>query len=139
MPHWGPIMAEATPLHEARALLRGFTHTKARALDVRTDRLLLFLSRDATVRYAARPAAAIPPADVGPAHDLAAPHLGTLADVAAVGTRVSAGQAVATLRVLDRETLIVAESDGEVVAHHHASGALVEFGQPVLALAATTG
>ncbi|MCH7629002.1 MULTISPECIES: hypothetical protein [Novosphingobium] len=132
-------MAEATPLHEARALLRTFAHSKARALDVRTDRLSLFLSRDATVRYAAQPAAVAPPAAVGPANDLAAPHLGTLADVAAVGKRVSAGQAVATLRVLDRETLIMAESDGEVVTHHHALGALIEFGQPVVALAAVAG
>ncbi len=128
-------MADLPPLHEARALLRTFTHTGLRTLEVKTERLSLFLSRDPAVRYAPQPSAPLPPTASGPTTNLTAPHLGTLADLAPLGTRVTAGQPVATLRVLEREALVLAESDGEIVAHHHARGALVEYGQPLLTLA----
>ncbi|MES2301758.1 MAG: biotin/lipoyl-containing protein [Pseudomonadota bacterium] len=128
-------MAEGNPLHDARALLRGFAHSKLRALDVRSEGLALFLSRDEAIRYRGRQAAA-PAAqeDHGPATDLSAPHLGTLTGLAPVGTRVAAGDIVARLMVLNRETTLVAQADGMIVAHHHAEGALVEFGQPLVAI-----
>lgn len=129
-------MAEAPPLHEARALLRTFTHTGLRTLEVKTERLSLFLSRDPAARYAPRPSAAAPaPA---PTTDLAAPHLGTLTDLAPLGTRITAGQPVATLRVLERDTLLLADADGEIVTHHQTLGTLLEYGQPVLTMAGST-
>jgi biotin carboxyl carrier protein len=134
-------MAEGDPLHDARALLRGFTHSSLRSLDVRGEDLSLFLSRDATIRRspdagAPAPEQAAPDTASGPPPaDLPAPHLGTLASLLPVGARVAAGDVVARLIVLDRETALVAPTDAIVFAHHHAVGTLVEYGQPVIALA----
>lgn len=129
-------MADGNALHDARALLRGFTHSKLRSLDLRSAGLSLFLSRDEAIRFLGRQVAApAPQEDHGPATDLSAPHLGTLTGLVPVGTRVAAGEVVARLMVLGRETAMVAEAEGLIVAHHHADGALVEFGQPLVAIA----
>ncbi len=124
----------ANPLHEARALLRTFAQTKHTVLRLRSDNLQLFLSRDPALRARDVPAAAVA-AVAKVTEELTAPHLGTLAALAPLGSRVEQGAEVARLMVLDRETVLRAASAGTVIAHHHAVGALVEYGQPVLTLA----
>ncbi|WP_068086790.1 acetyl-CoA carboxylase biotin carboxyl carrier protein subunit [Novosphingobium rosa] len=121
----------AHPFHEARALLRQFQHSKARSCHIRTEALEIFFSRDASHRA---PARAAPPAKPSTASALAAPHLATVVDLAAVGSQVRAGEAVGQLRVLDRQAPLLAASDGIVAEQHVAPGALVEYGQTLLTL-----
>ncbi|HZU64298.1 MAG TPA: hypothetical protein VFF98_11485 [Novosphingobium sp.] len=126
----------ASPLHEARALLRQFQHGKARACHIRTPTLELFLSRDRACRPQALPPAPDPdPAPAAlPASPLAAPHLATVVELAGVGLAVAAGDVLARLRVLDRHSELRADSACVVAAHHLAPGALVQFGEALLSI-----
>lgn len=82
---------------------------------------------------AAIAAAPVVPA-AGPAVEVTAPHVATVVSLLAVGTAVQAGQAVATLRVLDETFEIVAAAAGTVEAHGAAVGDLAEFGGKLVTL-----
>jgi biotin carboxyl carrier protein len=103
------------------------------------DGLEVFLSRDASISAAqlgeAQPAAQVPLAD-GALAELLAPHVGTLAALCAPGTTVSAGEAYGRISVLDEEIELVCDSGGVVTAHCRAIGELVEYGQPLVTIAA---
>lgn len=128
-------MAEGEPLHEARALLIQFARSPLKSLHVRTPALELFASRDPAIRFADTIASAVAPKDEGGTIDLLAPHVGTIARLAALGTRVTAGESYGALAVLDDERPLVAERAGTIAAHRREIGALVECGEPVAALA----
>jgi acetyl-CoA carboxylase biotin carboxyl carrier protein len=127
-------MAEGQPLFEVRALLRTFLKSEWKSCHVVTDRLTLFASRDSAIR--ARDVGAANSSAPAPAvtSELTAPHLGTLVSLVAVGTSVAAGETYGALQVLDEERALIATTAGIVAGHHEEAGALVECGQPLLAL-----
>ena len=103
-----------------------------------------FLSREAgkvdplsPVAVAAAPVAAAPapvaPAAV-PAIEVKAPHVATIVSLAPVGSVVQAGQAIATVRVLDETIEVAAAAAGTVLAHVAQPGALAEYGNILLTL-----
>lgn len=124
-------MADLPILHEVRALLRTFANSDWRAAQVRTSDLEVWFSRDAALRPEGNAASAEALAIVA---ELKAPHLGTLAWLADPGTAIAAGAEYGSLRVLDEERALVAESGGVVARHRRAAGDLVEFGEPLVAL-----
>lgn len=65
---------------------------------------------------------------------VAAPHVGTIVDLPAVGAAVTKGEPLAIIRVLDTVENIVAPTSGAVTALHVDIGALVEFGEPMVSL-----
>jgi biotin carboxyl carrier protein len=125
-------MAEVPPLHEVRALLRAFTKSDWRAAEVRAGDLEVWFSRDASLRpdYGVQA-----PEAVLAGAELKAPHLGTLAWLADLGSVIEAGAEYGRLRVLDEERVLLAESGGVVAQHRRAVGELVEFGEPLVSLA----
>lgn len=61
-----------------------------------------------------------------------APHVATLVDALPVGTVVTAGQKVATVRVLDESETIEAPISGTIIRHDAAAGELVDYGATLL-------
>jgi hypothetical protein len=124
-------MAEVSALHEVRALLRDFVKSDWRAVQVRLGDLEVWFSRDASLR----PEGSVTPAETLPiVAELKAPHLGTLAWLAAPGTAIVAGAEYGKLRVLDEERALVAETGGVVARHLRTVGDLIEFGEPLVGL-----
>jgi len=81
---------------------------------------------------AAAPAAVAPA--VLPAIEVKAPRVATVVSLAPVGSAVQAGQAIATLRVLDETIEVEAAAAGTVLAHVAQAGALAEFGNTLVTL-----
>ncbi|MES2494403.1 MAG: biotin/lipoyl-containing protein [Pseudomonadota bacterium] len=79
-------------------------------------------------------AAVFPAPTMLPAVDVTTPHIATVVSLVAVGTAVQAGQAVATLSVLDETIEIVAASAGTIETHGVAPGDLAEFGSKLVTL-----
>lgn len=123
-------MTDASLFNQARALLFQFERSKAKALRFETAGLKVFFSRDGAFRAWQAPAAALPVSEGTPVN---APHLATITGLVPSGTMVTAGEAVAMLRVLDRATPLLAEACG-AVAWDCDEGQLVEFGQRLLSL-----
>jgi biotin carboxyl carrier protein len=67
-------------------------------------------------------------------HDVRAPHVATFVGAVSIGSRVAAGDRVATLRVLDDEQELLADASGTVVGHPAVAGALLDFGASVVTL-----
>ena len=105
-----------------------------------------FLSRQAGKVDPLSPAAVAPvatpavaaPASVAPAAlpaiEVKAPHVATVVSLAPVGSEVQAGQAIATLRVLDETIEVAAAAAGTVLAHVAQPGALAEYGNTLVTL-----
>jgi acetyl-CoA carboxylase biotin carboxyl carrier protein len=78
-------------------------------------------------------------AAVQPAPDtetiIAAPHVATLVDLLDVGSRVAAGEKVATLHVLDDAQDVEAPVAGVIASHKAQPGILVEYGDELLMIA----
>lgn len=132
-------MIDQSPINEVRALLRAFAKTEVKAVRVVVEGLEIFLSRDASIRAdqlgVAQPAAAEPVAEAALA-DLLAPHIGTIAALCAPGTPIAAGSAYGRISVLDEEIELVSDNGGVVTAHCRAVGELVEYGHPIVTIAA---
>jgi biotin carboxyl carrier protein len=98
----------------------------------------IFIAREGGRSNPMRQAAAAPATAVAPtpleAEVVTAPHVASVVSVLAVGTIVSAGDRVATIRVLDEEEIISAPSAGSVAAIHVDAGALIEFKAPIVSL-----
>jgi biotin carboxyl carrier protein len=125
-------VAEASTINDARALLRSFEKSEWKACHVKTDVLELFMSRDPEIRVGQVAASVAPePAIIA---ELTAPHIGTLAFLAAPGTRIAAGAVYGRIAVLDEERDLISSRGGVVDRHFHAAGAQVEYGQPLVAL-----
>lgn len=67
--------------------------------------------------------------------EIAAPHVATLAWIAAVGTQIESGEPLACLSVLDEETIVKAGRAGRVVGALAEAGQLVEFGTVLVLIA----
>lgn len=67
---------------------------------------------------------------------VSAPHVGTLEEIAAVGSMVTEGGQVAILSVLGERFEISALASGQVLGHNADPGALVEYGQVLAELTA---
>ena len=127
-------MADGTPLNQARALLYQFGKSDLKSLRFEVEGLAVFFSRDPAYRAHQAPAQLAPA--MGESIAVGAPHLASVTDIAQVGKKVAAGEPLATLRVLDRATQLLAERGGTIVAQHCIDGALLEYGQAVVSLSA---
>ncbi|MFD2578915.1 biotin/lipoyl-containing protein [Novosphingobium colocasiae] len=74
----------------------------------------------------------VAPAALGTEVAIKAPHVATLVQVLGVGTPVSAGQAVATVHVLDEPEDIVSPVAGVITGIGAAAGDLLDYGTVVL-------
>jgi biotin carboxyl carrier protein len=110
-------------LDDARALLAGFVRQDLGRLSVRLrSDVELFLLRRAA-------------APVGT--PIVAPHVGTIAEVKAVGSLVQAGQVVATLELLGELIDVPASVGGIVDSVQSSAGELVQYGEPIAWIEAT--
>jgi acetyl-CoA carboxylase biotin carboxyl carrier protein len=65
-----------------------------------------------------------------------APHVATLVMLDASGTTVAAGGVIGRMALLDETIDLVSDTGGTIVAHRAAPGALIEYGQPIVTIAA---
>ena len=115
-------------VENARALLDLFRRSDWRELHVRVKGEEMFLARPGAgpnpmLGYAA-PAAK--------AEMLRAPHIATLVSLTQSGTRVAAGDGVATLALLDEIIEIASPLDGAIGAAQARPGALLDYDAPIV-------
>jgi biotin carboxyl carrier protein len=131
-------------IEETRALLGHFMRSDCVSLHVRTAGIELFVSR-ALGQVNPMIAAAAPqglgqdqaqPGSTPPLEEaiIHAPHLGTLTDLATVGTAIAVGDRIATLELLGDPVAIVSDRAGTVRRHVGQVGALVEFDEQLIML-----
>jgi len=128
-------------LDDARALLDTLLTSNWQDAHVVSGGTEIFIARDGGRPNPMRRAANAPAktsaaaAVAAPAlTEVAAPHVATLVDSVAVGARIVSGQVIATIRVLDADEPIFAPCSGTVTAVAAASGAMLEFGTPIMTL-----
>lgn len=125
---------------DARALLAALTTSEWREVHVASGGTEIFIAKPGgrqNPMRAATTAPTRPSADVGAlVATVTAPHVASLHSVASAGAKVAQGDRIAVLRVLDEHHDLLAPAAGVVAATLAAPGDLVEFGQPVLTLAA---
>ncbi|UVO51999.1 hypothetical protein M0208_16325 [Sphingomonas sp. SUN019] len=126
----------ADPVTEARALLFQFQRSSLKACHVVTQSFELFASRDPAIR--APSTSMEPTVEAAPVAEtiVEAPHVATLVTLEAPGTIVAAGGAVGRIALLDETIDLVSDTGGTIVAHRAAPGTLVEYGEPILTIAA---
>lgn len=126
----------AAAIDDARALLDTLVANGWRDAHVVCGDTEIFIARDGGQPNPLRQAVAASLHDEvqRPLVEVKSPHVATLVDTAPIGTRVVAGQAIATIRVLGEDETIAAPSGGEIAAISATVGALLEFGTPVLSL-----
>ncbi len=129
-------------LNDARALLDTLVSQGWQSAVVRVGESEFLLSRDALrdrglpADAAAEAPGAAPAAAPAQLQTISAPHVGTLAEIAAVGSTVARGEMVAVLAVLGERVEIFARESGRVIGHKVEPGALVEYGQILAELTA---
>lgn len=127
-------------INNARALLDSLNASDWNELHVVSGDLEIFLARSggrANPMLGRQPAAATAAAEqFGPETSVVAAHVATLVDAQPVGTVVSSGDTVATIRVLDEEAAVLAPHSGTVVRLDAVPGALLEYNTPILSIAA---
>jgi biotin carboxyl carrier protein len=131
--NWGA--GSIASLNDARALLDTLVSQGWQSAVVRVGESEFLLSRDALLERglpaedAAEAPGAGPAAAPAQLQTISAPHVGTLAEIAAVGSMVTKGEMVAVLAVLGERFEISASASGQVLGHKAELGALVEYGQ----------
>jgi|GEM_PF-2693471 len=139
------MIAEKDPviaaINDARALLDTLLTSGWLQLHVASGDTEIFLARDGggtnpMRMIAAAPLIAAPAAQAGPETVVPMPHVATLEQALAVGTQVVAGQTVATVRVLEEQEDIAAPISGTIVRVDAVPGVLLEYGAPLLSIAA---
>jgi biotin carboxyl carrier protein len=119
-------------INDARVMLETVLASGCRELFVRTDETEIFIAREGG---RPNPMLSAPPTSSASAvfaeRTIAAPHVATLASVAAQGTQLSAGDRMAVLLVLGDETEVFAPTAGMVGCHVAKAGDLVEYGMPI--------
>ena len=128
-------------LNDARALLDTLVSQGWQSAVVRVGDSEFLLSRDALLERdfpadSVGEAAAAPLAAPPQLQTVSAPHIGTLVEIAAVGSTVARGEMVAVLTVLEERVEISAPTSGQVHGHKAQPGALVEYGQVLAELTA---
>lgn len=127
-------------INDARALLDTLLGSDWREIHVVSGETEIFIARNGAGANPMRAAPAAPIAD--PARSLppavektvTAPHVATVVEAVSVGTRVEAGQTVATLHVLDEPIAVTAPGAGTVVRVDAAPGELLDFGAPLVTI-----
>lgn len=122
-------------LRDTHLLLEGFATSPWRSLDVASGAMRLSISRMSAVERAGLPAPSPTPAcevGPGPGRLLTAPHVATLRDIAAVGSRIPAGEVYATLEVLGETIELRTGEELRVVSLLSQPGDLVEFGSAMM-------
>ena len=137
----------AAAINDARALLQTLMASDWREVHVRSGEAEIFIARDGggpnPMREPAPTASAAPtagPVSLTEARAVSdtvvtAPHVATLMEALPAGSVVSAGQTVASLRVLDETETIAAPVSGIIVRLSAAVGDLVDFKAPILSIA----
>ena len=128
-------------LNDARALLDTLVSQGWQSAVVRVGDSEFLLSRDALLERdiptdAVGEAAVAPLAASPQLQTVSAPHIGTLVEIAAVGSVITKGGLVAVLAVLGERVEIFAPESGRVLGHKVEPGALVEYGQILAELTA---
>ncbi|MFW2830419.1 hypothetical protein [Sphingomonas sp. ID0503] len=125
-------------IDDARALLAEFVAHDWQELYVSSEDTEIFVARDGggrnPMRAAPLPASVELPASVAPGTQvsLQAPHVGTVQELAAVGTSVAKGDRVAGLRVLDSVEDLEAPATGRIIRVDVSPGDLVEYRATIL-------
>lgn len=133
----GKTDAAAVAINNARALLGTLLASSFQDMHVVSGDMEIFLARPAGGANPMRGQAAPAPTEAAPLGKdtlIKAPHVATLFTTAALGDRVSAGQEIATLSVLDEQFPLLAAIAGTIVGIKSAVGSLIEFDQPLLLL-----
>ena len=129
-------------LNDARALIDTLVSRGWQSAAVRVGNSEFLLSRDELLdrglplNVTAEAPGAAPTAAPAQLQTVSAPHVGTLAEIAAVGSTVARGEMVAVLAVLGERVEIFAPESGRVIGHKVEPGALVEYGQILAELTA---
>jgi acetyl-CoA carboxylase biotin carboxyl carrier protein len=119
-------------LTEIRALLMHFENGNWRDLYVRTDTWTVFMAKE---DGAANPLLTSVASDV-PGATIDAPHLGLFTASVAIGGTVIAGASIGQLEVLGDIEEVISDKAGRVSSIMTTGGALVEYGAPLIRLAA---
>lgn len=128
-------------VNDARALLASLLSSEWQEVHVVSGDTEIFIARHGA---GANPMRVSPPQEpieaiaTGPELQMKAPHVATVVDTLPVGTSVSAGQKVATLRVLHEEEDVLSPTSGTIVRIDAAQGVLVQYDDPLLALVQVT-
>lgn len=126
------MTAPVTEFDEALAFVQLFARGSWKSCHVRAGQLEIFVSRDAghdNPMVARRPA----PVEVA-GETLTAPHIGTLIQLAPIGSRIEEGGCYAALSLLDSRVDLITDHGGTIADHLQPLGALVEFDHPLVRL-----
>lgn len=130
--------ASLEAINDARALLDALLANDWREIHTRSGDVEIFIARDGgapnPMRDVAPPARAAPVARE-PDQAVTAPHIATLAEVLPAGTKVTRGQTLATLRVLDDSHPVEAPVGGTITRLDAAIGDLLDYKAPILSIA----
>jgi biotin carboxyl carrier protein len=124
------VTTPAREFDEALAFVQLFALGSWTSCHVRTGKLEIFVSRDARHENP-MVARRIAPAEIA-GEPLTAPHIGTLIELAPIGSRVEEGACYGALSVLDDRVDLITDHAGTVADHLQPLGALVEFDQPLV-------
>lgn len=122
----------ARTIDEALAFFQLFADGAWKSCHVRTPALEIFVSREVGLENPLAKPPALIAADKRVT--LGAPHLGTLTELAPVGTLITAGGPYGTLSLLEDRIELIADEAGVVVDHLAAISSLVEYDQALVAL-----
>jgi acetyl-CoA carboxylase biotin carboxyl carrier protein len=125
----------ALAVDDARALIDALLASEYQELHVRGEGFEIFLAR---AGGGPNPMLAgveeVPAQAAEPGLSITAPHVATIAWVAAEGTVLAAGDVLARLEVLGEESELLALQAGRVVRILARPGQLVEYGEPIAEL-----
>lgn len=124
-------------INDARALLSTLISSEWQELHVVSGDTEIFVARaggGANPMRAPQLSEVIEEPAAEPELQVKAPHVATIVASLQVGTLVSTGQKVATLRVLDEEKDVLSPISGTIVRIDAELGALVEYDDPLLSL-----
>jgi len=126
------MATSVSEFNEALAFVQLFARGSWTSCHVRTGQLEIFVFRDPghdNPMVAPRPA----PMEVA-GELLTAPHVGTLIELAPIGSCIEQGGCYAALSLLDTRIDLVTDHAGTIADHLQPLGALVEFDQPLVRL-----
>lgn len=126
-------------INDARVMLQAVLASGCREMFVRTGDIEIFIARESGRLNPLLSAPPVPSTTASLAErTIAAPHVATLAFIAAEGARLSAGDRMAVLQVLGDDTEVIAPTAGVVGTHLAKAGDLLEYGMPIALLLETS-
>jgi biotin carboxyl carrier protein len=127
-------------IDNARALLDSLGENNWATVHVVSGDVEIFIAtangRENPMRAVQSPAAPAAPSDAN-VSTVTAPHVATVVTVVAQGVSIAQGAPLATIAVLGDEEVLTAPGAGRVSNVHVAAGMLVEYGTPLLDIAAS--